>query len=200
MTLDPDAISEKLRVLGDRDWPAEFGPDEPDADYLGWCHRYRLEDPISMTEIEEFESTHRIHLDDDYRMFLSKLGNGGAGPGFGIYPLGEEEDGPLPSQILASIAENFALERAWNDTSLLARPEQYYGYELMAGAMPIATLGCALDYWMVASGPQSGQIWLDKRTDNEGVAPVFDQSGQIAQFGTWYQDWLDGEWERRMSG
>jgi hypothetical protein len=83
------------------------------------------------------------------------------------------------------------LDEAWNDKDLLVSPERYYGYELLAGAMPIATRGGALDYWMVISGPRKSEIWLDKRTDEEGVEPICDADGQHMTFGPWYLAWLE---------
>jgi len=47
-------------------------------------HRYNFRPRLSEKDIRLFEKTNRIHLPDDYRWFLLKLGNGGAGPDYGI--------------------------------------------------------------------------------------------------------------------
>jgi hypothetical protein len=92
--------------------------------------------------------------------------------------------------VLDNLRPEFSLSERWNDQGLIDEPERYFGDELLAGAMPIATQGCALQYWLVVSGPQSGEVWLDKRTDGEGVEPVCEADGKHATFGAWFARWL----------
>lgn len=191
--MDWNAVQERIAQLSQREWPAEWSAAENAAigDYYGWCHRYRLEAPLAVDEVADFERKYGITLPEDYRQFLTQLGNGGAGPDYGIFPLGEGEEEPLPAIVLENLHQEFALNGAWNDTSLLDTPELYYGYEIMTGAMPISTRGSALDYWLVVSGPRKGEIWFDKRTDGDGVESVKDSSGNPLTFGQWYVAWLE---------
>lgn len=203
MALNTDDIREKLRVLGDREWPAEWGAHEEATvkDYLGWCHRYRLEEPASEQEVAAFENAHSIVLPGDYRQFLLGVGNGAAGPGYGIWPLGEGEDGASPQEMLDGLSTPFIHTDAWNNAALLQEErgypdEEYYVYEQIAGALEIATDGCALYHLLVVSGPGRGQIWYDKRTEGKGIEPVRNSSGQIMHFAEWYMAWLDDVWTR----
>jgi hypothetical protein len=52
-------------------------------------HRYLLNPPLSEEEVARFEDEHRIALPSDFRAFVTRLGNGGAGPGYGVFKLGE---------------------------------------------------------------------------------------------------------------
>lgn len=54
-------------------------------------HKYRLKSPASETAVQEFERNHGIRLPEEYRNFLMLVGNGGAGPYYGIYGLDELE-------------------------------------------------------------------------------------------------------------
>lgn len=51
-------------------------------------HRYRLGQKLTESELAAFELTNGIWLPTDYRRFLSMVGNGGAGPFYGLEPLG----------------------------------------------------------------------------------------------------------------
>src|SRR4051794_1827337 len=54
-------------------------------------HRYRFEPPVPSAQLEAFEKRWSITLPADYREFLLEVGNGGAGPFYGIFRLGEWE-------------------------------------------------------------------------------------------------------------
>ena len=56
-------------------------------------HRYELGPRLTEREISDFESLHTIHLPAEYRDYLMNLGNGGAGPGYGVFPLGKMSNG-----------------------------------------------------------------------------------------------------------
>src|SRR5688500_19048437 len=65
-------------------------------------HKLRLNPRLSDSAAAAFECEHRIELPADYRAFLLRGGNGGAGPSYGIYPL-EDWDrvngNPLPDYL-----------------------------------------------------------------------------------------------------
>jgi hypothetical protein len=55
-------------------------------------HFYKVNPPIPLSTIEEFEARHGISLPGDYRLFITEIGNGGAGPYYGLFPFGQLED------------------------------------------------------------------------------------------------------------
>lgn len=69
-------------------------------------HKYQLRPPASEKDVAAFEARFHILLPEGYRDFLLWMGNGGAGPFYGLYRLGEAEpgrisdypDGALPSR------------------------------------------------------------------------------------------------------
>ncbi len=54
-------------------------------------HRYEFAPVLPLTEVRDFEKRHRITLPSGYVEFLTQVGNGGAGPDFGIFSLDELE-------------------------------------------------------------------------------------------------------------
>lgn len=54
-------------------------------------HRYKLNEPLSLAELRQFEQRHGIVLPEPYATFVTELGNGGAGPYYGILRLGEKQ-------------------------------------------------------------------------------------------------------------
>jgi hypothetical protein len=179
-------------------------------------HGFALNPPLAEAEIASFERRHKITLPAEYRHFLTAFGNGGAGPSYGVFPLGMVDAGfelePWPEEdgIVGKLAEPFPLEMAWNDLgefnpfdeSLdVDDPEydakigqfdrRYYGSSIVNGAIPICHLGCAIRIWLVVAGNQQGRLWLDGRAEGSGISPLHTSTGAPATFGSWYEEWLD---------
>jgi hypothetical protein len=51
------------------------------------AHRYRFNPPLEPEVVAAFEASQALRLPEDYRDFILNVGNGGAGPCYGIYPL-----------------------------------------------------------------------------------------------------------------
>ena len=65
--------------------PRVFGADS---------HNFRVNPILSEADVLAFEQGHLVTLPEDFRHFLINVGNGGAGPFYGVFPLGEM-DGPF---------------------------------------------------------------------------------------------------------
>lgn len=176
-------------------------------------HEFALNAALSEADVLRFEQQHAIRLPADYRHFLTELGNGGAGPHYGIFPIGSFDGvgGDLQpwGDLVGTLAEPFGYREAWNDLTgnpaeVLAESDEdeywrrvdvferrYWHSSAMNGAFPICHMGCALRIWLVVSGDEAGNVWYDRRADCEGIAPVLTHGGNHASFGGWYMQWLD---------
>lgn len=204
MALDPEEVKSALARL--RPFSGRiFGAGE---------HRFKLNEPLRDDEVQRFENLHRIQLPPEYRYFISSIGNGGAGPFYGIFPLGfmdfmfgtipwPEEEG-----FVGILSEPFPHMDEWNDLS--SNPDEnglksdapeydalveefekrYWNGSVMNGAIPICHAGCSLRIWLVVTGDQAGSLWFDKRADLAGVMPVTWDDGSPLTFDVWYEDWL----------
>ena len=209
MELNQQTIHERLRRLGQSDRRLRaFGSES---------HDYALNPPLKADEIASFETQHGIVLPEDYRYFITGIGNGGAGPGYGLFPFGQDDEGWWGEFLpIGDVGQPFPHNEAWNldadfwleepdipegmpkdeeqrllnewDKKLEAR---YWKPSLMNGAIPISHLGCALRQWLVVHGDQRGYIWDDMRADHAGIAPVMDTNGNPLTFTQWYLRWLD---------
>lgn len=169
------------------------------------AHGYRLEPVVEERVVSAFESMHGIVLPADYRGFLTHAGNGGAGPHYGVFRLGEMDDGHghaawKSGGFVGDPRKPFPHREAWNlprhelealqdgeDEDLIFRTY----WVPVDGAIPVCHEGCALRDWLVVSGPEAGRIWHDATADYQGWKPVTDASGAHLTFEAWYLRWLD---------
>lgn len=203
--LDPTWIREALRKLA-RSQPPVFGANG---------HHFRLNRPIPERDVAEFEGRCRVILPSDYRHFITRIGNGGAGPYYGFFPLGymdgvgDLEQWQEGAGLLGILSRPFPLTDAWNDLSgmpseeLRKTNEEEYERQLQAfehayfdssrvdGAIPLCHQGCALRIWLVVAGPEAGYLWDDGRASDAGLAPVKLKDGSRATFSSWYREWLE---------
>lgn len=190
------------------------------------AHRYRLNPPISVSFVRMVEEKYGFSLPEDYFRFITEVGDGGAGPDYGIVPFGDfliEEKSPgaekfkeayrrslansfIPRQMLADEVEDYAFTRAAYEQN----PDSYFIYEKpddnalcgTDGFLVLGTHGCQWDFGIITVGDKRGQVF---DTDNEGAYGF--ASGSFNEF---YQSWLDRisdteglrkkleEWKKRL--
>lgn len=134
-------------------------------------HRYRLAPPLAPERLAHLERAANVRLPDDYRDFVLTLGDGGAGPYHGLWPLDD------PRQLAALAGECALGERAWG--------------EPWRGVVALGHLGCGHVAFLVVSGPRRGQVWLDAATVGV-VAPIAPHF--IAYYTQWLQALEQGQW------
>ena len=57
------------------------------AQFACWGHAHLLNPVLPPEELEAWEELMQVTLPEDYRTYLTQLGNGGAGPAYGLAPL-----------------------------------------------------------------------------------------------------------------
>ncbi|GCE31176.1 hypothetical protein KDA_66600 [Dictyobacter alpinus] len=146
--------------------------------------------PLTADEVSAFEQKHSIILPEDYRNFLRFIGNGGAGPYYGLLPL------HMYNWELDTVQDHFLTlpfphQAAWRpnsgtiDKEALDENHTYFGNYWVQGTMRICHFGCGVYILLVVSGPKRGTIWFDDRTSDYGIYPA------ECDFLTWYETWLD---------
>jgi hypothetical protein len=92
-----------------------------------------LNPPLTPAVVRKFETRHGIALPADYRRFLIEVGNGGAGPVYGVFKLGEMDDGfehkrwKAEGGFVGCLSHPFPHTEPWND--LTGDPEESEEYE-----------------------------------------------------------------------
>ena len=144
---------------------------------------------------------------------MTTLGNGGAGPFHGIFPLGKVDDGfalrDWTERDIGVLSKAFPFNEEWNDLStnpgddlvdldeveywkqMETFERSYWSVALVNGAFPICHQGCALRILLVVTGDQGGNLWDDRRSEYGGIKPIRLADGSKATFADWYHEWLE---------
>lgn len=138
-------------------------------------HRYQWNPTASLSEIEDFERETGVSLPEDYRSFLLHVGNGGAGPFYGLFSL-EQVRGwlqwplePEKKPVLRPGMEN---------------AEKYGKENWKRGCLPIESQGDTYFTCLMVTGPDRGRVVY---IDYEGSWVFFPRE---PDFLSWYTRWL----------
>lgn len=172
------------------------------------AHRYGLNPPIRASFVRQVEERYQFALPEDYFRFITEVGDGGAGPDYGLKPFVD----------FLKKGENPRAQRFWEEyrrslaNAFLPRPmrpdevedyaiavrevyeknrDRYYVCEPnddnrlcdTNGFYVLGTHGCQWDFGLIITGEKRGQVF---DTDNEGAFGF--AAGSFEEF---YQRWLD---------
>ena len=169
-------------------------------------HKYSLNPPIRESFVRGVEERYGFKLPEDYFRFITEIGDGGAGPDYGIRPfvtIMEKGKSPTLEKWKESyrfdLAKSFAPRKMRadevDDYAIATReaydqnPDDYFifidenDYIYEDGFFVLGTHGCQWDFGIIISGEKRGQIF---DTDNEGAYGFVSHS-----FEEFYQNWLN---------
>lgn len=134
-------------------------------------HGYRLGPALSEAELVSFESSQRVTLPEDYRCFLGTVGNGGAGPFYGLAPLGS---------FGRDLSKPFPLTQATDQLTEEER-ERLGDRDDYGGVLEFCHQGCDIFSFLVVNGATFGTIW-------DGLDDFYPTG---LSFAAWYRSWLE---------
>lgn len=191
-------VESKIKLLREKD---------PEFKIFGsWEHKYEFNNKVTEREVSNFEEKFNVKLPNDYKAFITRIGNGGAGPYYGLIQLDIKEgpkDFKLASKPSIDLAKPFPFTESWDAEWVDTfdwdneRPgedllEKYFDPSLISGTIPICHYGHGIAYLLVINGQEHGHVWYDGRPDYTGISPeTIEGSGkERITFSEWYLDWL----------
>jgi hypothetical protein len=138
-----------------------------------WGHDYMFNPCVDRRDIDVFEQKNGLVLPEDYREFLLCVGNGGAGPYYGIKTLqtASDEDSELGKPFPWS--EETPSETCWEEGGS------------WVGSLVLSEQGCGYTSFLVVRGQQYGQVWDDFLSGDGPLVPTG------LTFYAWYRNWAE---------
>jgi len=195
-----EEIKAKLADLKTKDQEMKVFGAGDDAFFGMIGHHYELNPVLSEQEIEAEEKKLGIKLPEEYREFLLEVGDGGAGPEWGLFKL----DNTHPNdEFLAKYPDFCSMDCSYGDDYAIGIKGQvdkdpYYTekVEPFGGYLKLADYGHGRTAYMVVGGDQQvGKIWfLDEDGPDPYIVPAIQnipgRDWQVT-FLDWFENWLD---------
>lgn len=164
------------------------------ADY----HQFRMNPPASARQVADWEGRYRTSLPAPYRSFLEQVGNGGAGPYYGLFPLECWSKGcNVVGGVLADWPGSLCLLRERfpddpDDEAWLVEvggpdwEDRFNANEWgpMVGSLTLCEAGCGGYVYLILNGPLEGRVCVQEHLTKPGFWPQ-------RNFLDWYEGWLD---------
>lgn len=141
--------------------------------------RASLWPPVTAAELAAFERHTGAPLPDLWREIFTTIGNGGFGPGYGIYGLitgAPDDQGHVALQIYETFNQTDPEDPTWHWPS---------------GLIPIAHWGCAMQSCIDVSSPQGRMVRFDPNNhgpDEGWEGAWWEEAATSVQ---WWGAWLD---------
>jgi hypothetical protein len=149
-------------------------------------HRFELGAPLPEAAVADFEARHGVLLPEAYRLFVTEVGDGGAGPGYRLDRLGELCDRVCRPGHLAQASPYLPGPRYLGDWAERYEDPPGPDQNFLRGTLAIANHGCSLSTCLIVTGPARGRLF---NLDVEGhVGPYVVED---VDFLAWYERWLD---------
>ncbi|WP_153038989.1 hypothetical protein [Bacillus cereus] len=133
----------------------------------------QLNECLTASELRLFEKENDVILPEECRLFYTKIGNGGAGPYYGVL-----------SVKMAHVEDV--------KTDGLEGHERDENFE--GKIMRLCHEGCGFYQVIVLTGEYKGTIWIDNRVSDIGFVPLLrkeDSGLKTVGLLEWYEDWID---------
>lgn len=161
-------------------------------------HKYMLNRPATLKEIENFEIKYSVSLPECYKSFLKNIGNGGAGPFYGIYSVGVGVDELMSCKNTGYLSRDCIISPEMPDSYWLSLSKKLdenehvsnADYEkalseVFGGILFIGNQGCTYYHGIVLNGKHRGKV---VNLDSDSQKPQFTYEDNFLD---WYERWLD---------
>lgn len=148
-------------------------------------HQYQLEPVVSLEQVRRYEQKHNIKLPSEYVFFITEVGNGGAGPDYGIWgidtkdlpPLTETEITPCPPYITPKLTQEqweILLENEDDD------------FDVTDGTFCVGTKGCTYFNYIISDGTYENMVYYFDANYEESSPPFV----LSMKFLEWYENYF----------
>lgn len=177
-------------------------------------HKYKFNQTKSEKELIDFEENNGIKLPIEYKEFLMQIGNGGAGPYYGLEPI---ENGLFADldykneNNLNDLSKPFPHSKHWNldfgevtdeneGAYFKQKDEEYYQNKWANGLLRVSNFGCGVSMNLVVNGKEYGNLWVDDRCNDQGIYPnPYIENRKRITFLDWYELWIDTELKKLLT-
>lgn len=154
-------------------------------------HKFKLNPITSENVVKAFERKYEFEYPDEYRSFILAVGNGGAGPFYGINGIGSsrsEYELEFYNQTTLFVQDFGRFDQNWQQAMLGDNWEELEELDstiYQRGLMTLAEVGCGAVLYLIMNGPCRGNIFV---SDFHSISPKFCTPDTFLDY---YETWQD---------
>lgn len=152
-------------------------------------HKYKLNPVISAESVLKAERKYNFKLPEDYFWFITNVGNGGAGPYYGLKSFSLDKEKYL--KLLGKETMLSPMRSKEEYDQFICKYEECeedeydeLNEELWQGLLYLGTQGCTMNIHLILSGEYRGKIIYG---DYDRYRPFFPSTNNFLE---WYENWL----------
>ncbi|MBS5166073.1 MAG: SMI1/KNR4 family protein [Butyricicoccus sp.] len=159
-------------------------------------HQYELNPVLSLEEVQAYQEKYHVVLPSEYVFLITQVGNGGAGPYYGIYPLdlkrSRHENMGVPfitSHLTQQQWTGKLMPISRENEDLDDCPDDLYEQiesEVLQGVYPVSTQGCSYETMVAAQGDEENRVFYVDMDWNYENKPYDTKM----TFLKWYEDFF----------
>ena len=151
-------ISENIKILGQLDAGLSI--------FGARSHHWKINPPIDKESLRKIESSLGYHLPSTYREYIIEIGNGGAGPYFGVRKLQPDLEGDRLERMRREFIGIDEILRRVREVGIEIDEDGYYEIfdnllvdEFLSGTWYLAPDGCGHSERLVLHGKEAGSVF-----------------------------------------
>ena len=159
-------------------------------------HKYQLNPVVTLEEVKRFEQKYQIKLPSEYVFFITQVGNGGAGPDYGIYGIDTKNLPPLTETEIIPPTPHITPELTQPQWEMLIQAYADYEYDesngISDGTYCIGTKGCTYFNYVISSGDYENLVYYFDANYEETSPPFVLSMHFLEWYAAYFSEIIQG--------
>ena len=159
-------------------------------------HKYQLNPVVTLEEVKRFEQKYQIKLPSEYVFFITQVGNGGAGPDYGIYGIDTKNLPPLTETEIIPLTPHITPELTQPQWEMLIQTYADYEYDesngILDGTYCIGTKGCTYFNYVISSGDYENLVYYFDANYEETSPPFVLSMHFLEWYAAYFSEIIQG--------
>lgn len=154
-------------------------------------HQYQLEPVVSLEQVRRYEQKYHIKLPSEYVFFITEVGNGGAGPDYGIWGIDTKDLPPLEETEITTPTPLITPELTQEQWEILLENNDD-DFDVTEGTFCAGTKGCTYFNYIISSGIYENTVYYFDANYEESSPPFVLSMTFLEWYAAYFSEIIQG--------